>query len=75
MSNRKILLQLDNALVSLEDEFEINYLQQRLGVSRSDVLTAIAKVGNGRREVVAYLEKLKKQSFVSAREMSFEGVA
>lgn len=57
MSTQKPIWILDKKLISVNDGFEVNYLQQRLGVTRNDVLAAIAAVGNGRREVVAYLEK------------------
>jgi hypothetical protein len=60
MTTQKPTSTLDKEMISVNDGFEINYLQQRLGVSRNDVLKAIAKVGNGRREVVAYLEKYKR---------------
>jgi len=52
---------LDRQLIAINDGFEVNYLQQRLGVSRSDVLDAISAVGNGRREVIAWLEKRKRK--------------
>jgi len=62
MATQKPAPALDKEMIAVNDGFEVNYLQQRLGVSRNDVLKAIAKVGNGRREVVAYLEKYKRDS-------------
>lgn len=62
MATLKPTLPLDNALISVNDGFEVKYLQQRLGVSRNDVLKAVSIVGNGRREVVAYLERAKKEN-------------
>jgi hypothetical protein len=61
MQAQKIFNPFHSELIAVDDGFEVKYLQQRLGVSRGDVIRAISVVGNGRREVVAYLERLKRE--------------
>lgn len=60
MSTPKLARYSDTSLISLDNQFEIGYLQERVGVSRDQILAAIAAVGNGRREVVAALERMKR---------------
>lgn len=61
MRAQKIFTTVHNDLIAVDDGFEIKYLQQRLGVTRGDILKAISLVGNSRRELVAYLERAKRE--------------
>ena len=49
----------DRSRVSGIDDYELNYLEEKLGVSREQVLAAIASVGNDRKKVEDYLSSNK----------------
>jgi hypothetical protein len=49
----------DRNRVSGSEEYELSYLEEKLGVSREQVLEAIASVGNDREKVEAYLSSKK----------------
>lgn len=50
----------DRNRVSGSEDYELSYLEEKLGVSREQVLAAIASVGNDRAKVEAYLSSKKK---------------
>jgi len=47
----------DRSRVSGSEDYELSYLEEKLGVSREQVKAAIAAVGNDREKVEAYLKK------------------
>jgi hypothetical protein len=47
----------DRSRVAGEENYELAYLEEKLGVSREKVREAIAAVGNDREKVEAYLNK------------------
>jgi hypothetical protein len=49
----------DRNRVSGSEGYELYYLEEKLGVTREQVLEAIASVGNDREKVEAYLSKQK----------------
>jgi uncharacterized protein YjbJ (UPF0337 family) len=49
----------DRSKVDGHEDYELSYLQEKLGVSREKVKEAIEAVGNSRDEVEAYLQKNK----------------
>jgi hypothetical protein len=51
--------QRDRGRVSGEENYELSYLQEKLGVSRDDIRCAIDAVGHNREKVEEYLKKHK----------------
>jgi hypothetical protein len=51
----------DRNRVSGSEDYELYYLEEKLGVSREEVLDAIASVGNDREKVEAYLSSKKSK--------------
>ncbi|MDB5206799.1 MAG: hypothetical protein JWR72_1874 [Flavisolibacter sp.] len=47
----------DSSRVAGEENYEIQYIAEKLDVSREAVRQAIEKVGNGRKEIEEYLKK------------------
>ena len=45
-------------LISGSEEYEVQYLSERLGVSREQVIEAIKVVGNERKKIEEYLTKI-----------------
>lgn len=50
----------DRSKVAGEEDYELSYLEEKLGVSRQKVKEAVKAVGNKRKDVEAYLGKNKK---------------
>jgi hypothetical protein len=46
----------DRSKVAGNEDYELSYLEEKLGVSRDQVKAAIAAVGNDREKVEAYLK-------------------
>jgi len=46
----------DRSRVSGNEDYELSYLQEKLGVSREQVMDAIKAVGNDRQKVEDYLK-------------------
>lgn len=49
----------DRSRVAGNENYELAYLQEKLGVSREQIEEAIKAVGNNREQVEAYLSKSK----------------
>ena len=49
----------DRNRVSGSEDYELSCLEEKLGVSREQVLEAIASIGNNREKVEAYLSSKK----------------
>lgn len=49
----------DRSKVEGNENYELSYLEEKLGVTREQVRDAIQAVGNNRDEVEAYLKKNK----------------
>ena len=49
----------DRAKVDGHEDYEVSYLQEKLGVSRDKIREAIEAVGNSRDKVEEYLQKNK----------------
>lgn len=49
----------DRSRVAGDENYELSYLEEKLGVSREKVREAIAAVGNDREKVEAHLKKNK----------------
>jgi len=47
----------DRSRVAGNEDYELSYLEEKLGVSREEVKAAISAVGNDREKVEAYLKK------------------
>jgi hypothetical protein len=47
----------DTKLISLEEEYEIDYWTQRFGVSRDRLATAVRRVGHSAEAVEKYLTR------------------
>jgi len=47
----------DRSRVAGNEDYELSYLEEKLGVLRKQVKEAIAAVGNDREKVEAYLKK------------------
>lgn len=47
----------DSSKVSSGEDYELSYLEEKLGVTRQQVKDAIKEVGNSREKVEAYLKK------------------
>ena len=45
----------DSSKVSASEDYELSYLEEKLGVSRQQVKDAIKQVGNSREKVEEYL--------------------
>ncbi|HTE25567.1 DUF3606 domain-containing protein [Flavitalea sp.] len=54
--NKNIKDQRDRAKVSTTENYELSYLEEKLGKSREEVKAAIAAVGNDRMKVEEYLK-------------------
>jgi hypothetical protein len=54
--------QSDRAKVSGDEDYELSFLEEKLGVTRQQVKDAIKAVGNNRSDVEEYLRKGKKSS-------------
>ena len=50
----------DRARVAANEDYEIDHLAKKHGVTREQVLAAIKAVGDKREDVEAYLQKHKK---------------
>ncbi len=48
----------DRNLVAGTEEYEVQYLSEKLGVSREEVIEAIKTVGGERQKVEEYLTKM-----------------
>lgn len=46
----------DSSKVSSSEDYELSYLEEKLGVTRQQVKDAIKQVGNSREKVEAYLQ-------------------
>ncbi len=55
MDNKDLRHGQDRSRVSGNDEYEVRYLAQKMGVSQEDVKRAIEKVGNDRTKLEQYL--------------------
>ena len=49
----------DSSKVDSHEDYELSYLQEKLGVSRDKIREAIKAVGNSRDKVEEYLQKNK----------------
>lgn len=54
--NKNVKDQRDRAKVSTTENYELSYLEEKLGKSREEVKAAIAAVGNDRMKVEEYLK-------------------
>jgi hypothetical protein len=49
----------DRNRVAGDENYELSYLQEKLGVSRERIMEAIEAVGNNREKIEEYLKKNK----------------
>jgi hypothetical protein len=54
--------QRDRNRVAGDENYELSYLQEKLGVSREQIRSAIEAVGNNREKVEEYLRKGNSQA-------------
>ncbi|MBG6234619.1 uncharacterized protein YjbJ (UPF0337 family) [Pedobacter sp. CAN_A7] len=57
--NKNIQDERDRSKIDGNEDYELSYLQEKLGVSREQVRDAIKAVGNSRDKVEEYLQKHK----------------
>ena len=55
--NKNLKDQRDRTKASTAQEYELSYLEEKLGKTREEVKSAIAAVGNDRKKVEEYLKR------------------
>jgi hypothetical protein len=59
--NKELRNKQDRGRVSENENYELAYLEEKMGVSRDEVKAAIQEVGNERLKVEEYLEKNQRK--------------